>query len=90
MSNESKVSQAADTIVELEQEGGAAGVAAVTEPSLVLAREVMRAWIDEIKGVVVNTAMARVTVIDANGRSSSIAAADLAFRLSAAGITQAG
>jgi hypothetical protein len=90
MSNESKIRKTADTIVELEHEAGAAGNAAVNEQSLALAREVLRQWIEGFKGVVVNTAMGRVTVIDANGRASSIADADLAFRLSAAGITQAG
>jgi hypothetical protein len=40
--------------------------------------------------VVVNPAMGRVTVIDENGYASSIASADLAFKMSAANISQSG
>jgi hypothetical protein len=90
MSEKSKITETAERIVELGQEVEAPGLAAVDEPSLLLAREVLRQWIDGVQGVVVNPAMGRVTVIDATGRPSSIASADLAFRLSAAGITQSG
>jgi hypothetical protein len=90
MSDKSKIIETAKRIVELGAEVEAPGLAAVDEPSLLLAREVLRQWIDEVQGVVVNPAMGRVTVIDASGRGSSIASADLAFRLSAAGITQSG
>jgi Asp/Glu/hydantoin racemase len=90
MTEEKKISEAVDRIVGLGQEVDAPGVAAVDEPSLALARELLRQWIDGIKGVVVNPAMGRVTVIDATGRPSSIASADLAHRMGVAGITQSG
>ncbi|MET0384811.1 MAG: hypothetical protein ABW321_02575 [Polyangiales bacterium] len=87
MSDESKIKETADRIVELGSEVEAPGLAAINEPSLVVAREVLQQWISEMKGVVVNPAMGRVTIIDATGRPSSIASGDLAFRLCAAGIT---
>lgn len=90
MSEKSKISETAKRIVELGQEVEAPGLAAIDEPSLVLARQVLREWTDGVQGVVVNSAMGRVTVIDASGRPSSIASADLAFRLGTAGITQTG
>ncbi len=90
MSEHLKIKATADRIVGLEQELEAPGNAAIDEPSLVRARAVLRQWVDGVKGVVVNPAMGRVTVIDANGYASSIASADLAFTMSAANITQAG
>ena len=90
MTEQAKIEATADRIVGLEEELEAPGNAAVDEPSLVRARAVLHQWIDGIKGVVVNPAMGRVSVIDATGRASSIASADLAFTMSAANITQAG
>jgi Asp/Glu/hydantoin racemase len=90
MTDENKISKTVDRIVSLGQEVDAPGVAAVNEPSLALAREILRQWIDGIQGVVVNPAMGRVTVIDATGRASSIASADLAHQMGLAGITQSG
>lgn len=87
MDEKAKISDTAKRIVELGAEVEAPGLAAVDEPSLLLAREVLRQWIDGVQGVVVNPAMGRVTVIDASGRAASIGSADLAFRLSAAGIS---
>jgi hypothetical protein len=87
---ETKVKATADRIVELGNEVEAPGNAAVDEASLVNARKVLHQWIDGMKGVVVNPALARVTVIDASGYASSIASADLAFQMSAAGITKTG
>jgi hypothetical protein len=87
---EEKIKATADRIIGLGEEIEASGSAAVDEPSLLRAREVLRQWIEGVKGVVVNPAMGRVTVIDANGRASSIASADLAFKMSAANITQTG
>jgi hypothetical protein len=88
--SEDRIKATADRIIGLGEEVEASGSAAVDEPSLVRAREVLRQWIEDVKGVVVNPAMGRVTVIDASGRASSIASADLAFKMSAANITQAG
>jgi hypothetical protein len=90
MSEESKIKETADRIVELGKEVEAPGNAATDEPSLVRAREVLQQWIESVKGVVVNPAMGRVTVIDANGYASSIASADLAFKMSAAGVVKSG
>jgi hypothetical protein len=90
MEQETKVKAAADLIVELGKEVEAPGNAATDEASLVQARAVLRLWVDGVKGVVVNPAMGRVTVIHESGQASSIASSDLAFRLSAAGITQSG
>ena len=90
MTEESKIKATAERIVELGKEVEAPGHAAVDEPSLVRARAVLHQWVDGVKGVVVNPAMGRVTVIDENGRASSIASADLAFKMSAANISQSG
>jgi hypothetical protein len=86
--SEDRIKATADRIIGLGAEVEAPGSAAVDEPSLVRAREVLRQWIEGVHGVVVNPAMGRVTVIDANGHASSIASADLAFKMSAANITQ--
>ena len=88
MSNDSKIKETAERIVELGKEVEAPGHATVDEAALVKARDVLRQWVEGLKGIVVNPAMGRVTIIDENGRPSSIASADLAFMLSAAGITQ--
>ena len=90
MTEDAKIEATAERIIKLGAEVEAPGNAAVDEPSLVRARTVLREWIEGVKGVVVNPAMGRVTVIDANGRASSIASADLAFKMSAANITQTG
>ncbi len=90
MDQHEKIKATADRIVELGKEVEAPGNAAVDEPALIKARAVLRQWVDGAKGVVVNPAMGRVTVIDANGHASSIASADLAFQMSAADITRSG
>ena len=90
MEQETKVKATADRIVELGKEVEAPGHAAVDEASLVRARAVLHQWVDSMKGVVVNPALGRVTVIDASGYAASIASADLAFQMSAAGITKSG
>ncbi|HMN46565.1 MAG TPA: hypothetical protein PKE27_18455 [Povalibacter sp.] len=85
-----KIQETAERIIELGNELEAPGHAAVDEASLLRAREVLHRWVDDLKGVVVNAALGRVTVIQEDGYASSIASAELAFRLSAAGITQSG
>jgi hypothetical protein len=89
MSNdkESKIKATAERIIELDKEVEASSHAATDEPSLVRAREVLHQWINTMQGVVVNPANGRVSVIDANGYAASIASSDLAFKMSAAGIT---
>lgn len=89
MTEETKIAATADRIVELGKELETAGHAALDEPTVVRARAVLHQWIDGVKGVVVNPALGRVTVIDQNGDASSIASPDLAYTLSAAGITRA-
>jgi len=86
MNEETKIKATADRIVELGREVEAPGNAALDEASLLRARAVLRQWVDGVKGVVVNAAMGRVTVIDEKGYASSIASADLAFKLSAADV----
>jgi hypothetical protein len=88
--NDSKVQSTAERIIELGNEVEAPGHAAVGEASLHKARVVLGEWIAGMRGIVVNPALGRVTVIDEHGDASSIASAELAFRLSAAGITQLG
>jgi hypothetical protein len=90
MEKETKVKASADRIVELGKEVEAPGHAVIDEASLVRARAVLHQWVDGMKGVVVNPALGRVTVIHESGYASSIASADLAFEMSAAGITQSG
>ena len=90
MDKQSKIRSTADRIVELGNEVEASGHAAVDAPTVQLARKVIHDWIDGARGVVVNPAFGRVTVIDEHGAASSIASADLAFKLIAAGITQVG
>lgn len=88
MQNEEKIKTAADRIVELGEELEAPGEAALDESSIEKAREVLHRWVDNMKGVVVNPALGRVTVIHENGTASSIGSADLAFQMSAAGVTR--
>jgi hypothetical protein len=88
--SDDKIKATADRIIGLAQEVEASGSAAIDEPSVLRARAVLRQWIEGIKGVVVNPAMGRVTVIDASGHASSIASAELAFKMSAANISHAG
>ena len=87
---ESKIKAAAERIIELDKEVEASSHAATDEPSLVRAREVLHQWIDSMQGVVVNPANGRVSVIDERGHAASIASSDLAFKMSAAGITKSG
>jgi hypothetical protein len=85
---EEKIKTTADRIVELGAELESPGNAVLGDASLASARVVLCQWVDEIQGVVVNPALGRVTVIHGGGFASSIASADLAFRMSAAGITR--
>jgi hypothetical protein len=87
---EEKIKTTADRIVELGAELEAPGHAALEDASVVKARAVLHQWIDEMKGIVVNPALGRVTVIHAGGSGSSIASADLAFQMSAAGVMRSG
>jgi hypothetical protein len=83
-----KIQTTADRIVELGAELEAPGHAALGDSSVVKARAVLHQWVDEMKGIVVNPALGRVTVIHESGSASSIASADLAFQMSAAGVTR--
>jgi plasmid stabilization system protein ParE len=87
---EEKIKTAADRIVELGAELEAPGHAALTNDSVEKARAVLHQWVDQVKAVVVNPALGRVSVIHENGYASSIASADLAFLMSSAGITRSG
>ena len=85
---EEKIKTTADRIVELGAELEAPGHAVLEDASVRKARAILHQWVDQMEGVVVNTALARVTVIHEGGSASSIASADLAFRMSAAGVTR--
>lgn len=90
MAEETRIKETAERIVDLSHEAEASSNAAVDEPSVLRARAVLGQWVNEVKGVVVNPAFGRVTVIHANGHASTIASFDLAFQMSAAGVTQTG
>jgi hypothetical protein len=85
-----RIRTTADRIVELGAELEAPGNAVLGDASLVKARAVLHLWVEQMKGVVVNPALGRVTVIDASGSAASINSADLAFQMSAAGVTNSG
>jgi hypothetical protein len=87
---EESIKTTADRIVELGAELEAPGHAALGGDSMVRARAVLHQWIDDMKGIVVNPALGRVTVIHESGSASSIASSDLAFLMSAAGVTRSG
>jgi hypothetical protein len=83
-----KIKSKADEIVELGAELEAPGHSVLGEEPLEKARAVLHQWIDQMKGIVVNPALGRVSIIQDDGRAASVASADLAFMLSAAGITR--
>ena len=85
---EEEIKTTADRIVELGAELEAPGHAALKDASVLKARAVLHQWVDEMKGIVVNPALGRVTVIHESGSAASIASADLAFQMSAAGVTR--
>ncbi len=76
------IREAAQHVLELEAEVEAAGVAGIDADSVQQARAVLHAWIEEMTGIVVSPGLGRVTVLHAEGKKSSIASADLAYRLS--------
>lgn len=84
MSNEqaSKIQAAADRELELAEEVETSGHAAVDGAALEAARAELHKWVDGVKGVVVNAALGRVTVIHENGRASTISSPDLPFAMS--------
>jgi hypothetical protein len=85
-----KIQATADRIVELDAELEASGNAVLGDAQLAQARAVLHLWVDQMKGVVVSPALGRVTVIDAGGCAASIASAELAFQMSAAGVMRTG
>lgn len=78
-----KLQAAADRVLELAHEVEAAGEATLGGTALERHRAVLHAWIDGVRGVVVNPGLGRVTVLHENGRESTIASADLPFLMSA-------
>jgi hypothetical protein len=90
MGKDTRIQETVHRVIELGAELEAPGVAATEEASLVKARAVLHQWIDQMIGIVVNPALGRVTVIHENGSGSSIASAELAFEMSAKGVTKAG
>lgn len=77
-----KVQAAAERVLELAKEVEAAGHATLDTAALETARATLHKWIDGMKGVVVNPALGRVTIIHENGRESTIASSDLPYLMS--------
>lgn len=90
MDEQNQVKASADRIVGLATEVEASSHAALDEASLAQARAVLHQWVDALKGIVVSPAFGRVTLIHDDGQASTIASSELAFRMSAAGVTQSG
>jgi len=74
----------AERVVQLEEELEASGHAATEGNALESSRLILMEWIQGLIGVIASPALGRVTVIDRNGRQSTIASPHLAFDLSAA------
>jgi hypothetical protein len=77
-----KIQATAERVLELAEEVEAAGHAALDTAALEAARATLHQWIDGLKGVVVNPALGRVTIIHENGRESTIASSDLPYLMS--------
>lgn len=77
-----KVQATADRVLELAEEVEAAGHATLGGTALEDARAALHKWVDGLKGVVINPALGRVTVIHENGRESTISSPDLPFAMS--------
>jgi hypothetical protein len=78
-----KIQATVERVLVLAEEVEAAGEATVGGANLERSRAALHAWVDGVKGVVVNPALGRVTVIHENGRESTIASAELPYLLSA-------
>jgi hypothetical protein len=76
------VQAAVDHVIGLEEELEASGYASTAGNELEHARAALHKWVDEMTGVVISPGLGRVTVIDAQGRRSSIASATLPFLMS--------
>jgi hypothetical protein len=85
MDETTKLQAAVERVLGLDEEVEASGEATVGGDALEQARAALHAWVDAAKGVVVNPALGRVTVIHGDGRLSTIASPDLPFAISAAG-----
>ena len=70
-------------MVGLAEEVEASADASVGGSALEGAQAALHRWIDEAKGVVVNPAQGRVTLIHEGGRVSTITSPDLPFTMSA-------
>ena len=77
-----KIQAPADRVLELAEELEASGEATIGGTDLERRLAALRAWIDGVKGVVVNPALGRVTLIHENGRESTISSAELPFLMS--------
>ncbi len=82
MTQDSKVEQAAERVLKLEEELEAAGNASTEGDDVATARAVLHAWVDSVVGVVTSPGLGRVTLIHNNGRESKIASPDLPYSLS--------
>ncbi len=76
------ISETARRVLGLEEEREISGTTTTAGDALVLARAALHAWVDTAVAVVAVPGSGRVTLIHADGRSSTIASSDLAYRVS--------
>jgi glycerate-2-kinase len=77
------VQAVAEHVAGMAEEVEASVDVSVGGSALKTAQAALHRWIDEAKGVVVNPAQGRVTLIHDNGRTSTITSPDLPFIMSA-------
>ena len=75
--------KAAEEQLELAEELEVSGEASLDDDAVLRARTALHAWVDTVVGVVAMPGLGRATLIHEDGRRSSIASADLPYRLSA-------
>jgi hypothetical protein len=81
MDRTTKVEEAAQRVIELEQEVESSGYAALDDDRVREAKAALHDWVDAMIGIVISPALGRVTVLH-EGRESAIASPELAYKLS--------
>jgi hypothetical protein len=76
---DTRITEAASRVVELEAELEASGTTATQGDKLAFARAALHAWVDSVVGVVSSPGVGRVTLIHANGYESKIASPELPY-----------
>ncbi len=82
MTERKSVKQAANRVLQLEQELESAGTAATQADDLAFAHDALHAWVETVVGVVTSPGVGRVTLIHRNGSQTKIASPELPFLLS--------